>query len=38
MIDSCFAEIDPKQKEEDYKDVYCDMEANGGTGLTLLRK
>ena len=37
MMDDCYAEIDPKEKEE-YTEVYCDMYAMGGTGLTLLRK
>ena len=36
-MDNCYAEIDPKEKEE-YTEVYCDMHAMGGTGLTLLRK
>ena len=37
MVDDCYAEIDPKEKEE-YTEVYCDMHAMGGAGLTLLRK
>ena len=37
MVDDCYAEIDPKEKEE-YTEVYCDMHAMAGAGLTLLRK
>ena len=38
MADDCYAEIDLKEKEEEYTEVYCDMHAMGEAGLTLLRK
>ena len=38
MVDDCYAQIDPKEKGEEYTEVYCDMHAMGDAGLTLLRK